>query len=151
VCVRMVRVALVALPVATTVTMFFALIHRSSGLLHTQPTLSLLRASRAASRTTRTASALFSTDTDTSVSASTSASVPVPRVDRTKVKKLLEADASIIGQTVFVQGWVRTVRDQKNFAFVEINDGSSLAGIQAVADSSIASYSQVSIPVYSVY
>lgn len=34
---------------------------------------------------------------------------------------------------VVVKGWVRTVRKQKNLAFVEVNDGSNLAGIQVVA------------------
>lgn len=33
---------------------------------------------------------------------------------------------------VAVKGWVRTVRKQKTLAFVEVNDGSSLAGIQCV-------------------
>lgn len=39
---------------------------------------------------------------------------------------------SNIGKTYEVRGWVRTVRDQKTFAFVDINDGSTLAGLQAV-------------------
>lgn len=75
---------------------------------------------------------------------------PVTQIDmstvgRVKVKKILEAnEASIIGQVVKVQGWVRTVRDQKKFAFIEINDGSSLGGLQAVADAQIASYDEVS-------
>lgn len=39
--------------------------------------------------------------------------------------------------------WVRTVRDQKKFSFIEINDGSSLSGIQIVAESNIDTYSEV--------
>ncbi len=35
---------------------------------------------------------------------------------------------------ITVQGWVRTKRDAKNFVFLEINDGSSLKGIQVVVD-----------------
>ncbi len=34
---------------------------------------------------------------------------------------------------VAVKGWVKTVRKQKTLAFVEVNDGSNLAGIQCVA------------------
>ena len=34
---------------------------------------------------------------------------------------------------VTVKGWVKTVRKQKTLAFVEVNDGSNLAGIQCVA------------------
>jgi asparaginyl-tRNA synthetase len=35
---------------------------------------------------------------------------------------------------VTVRGWVRTKREMKNLVFVEVNDGSSLAGIQCVFD-----------------
>jgi asparaginyl-tRNA synthetase len=38
------------------------------------------------------------------------------------------------GQVVTVQGWVRTKRELKAFAFVEVNDGSSLQGLQVVID-----------------
>ena len=45
------------------------------------------------------------------------------------------------GATATVQGWVRTRRDSKGgFSFLEINDGSCLAGIQVVADNSLANY-----------
>ena len=33
---------------------------------------------------------------------------------------------------VLVKGWVRTVRKQKTLAFVEVNDGSNLSGLQCV-------------------
>ena len=56
---------------------------------------------------------------------------------------LLEEGESAIGRTVLLKGWVRTVRDQKNFSFVEVNDGSSLAGMQVVAMSDIESYGVV--------
>ena len=35
---------------------------------------------------------------------------------------------------VLIKGWVRTRRDSKEFSFLEINDGSCLANIQAVVD-----------------
>ena len=63
-------------------------------------------------------------------------------MERLKVKKILESDAgSIVGRTIVVRGWVRTVRDQKKFAFIEVNDGSSLTGIQCVAEAEIPTYS----------
>ncbi|MCL2763517.1 MAG: asparagine--tRNA ligase [Treponema sp.] len=37
-------------------------------------------------------------------------------------------------QKIDVRGWVRTVRDMKNMVFVEVNDGSCLAGIQCTFD-----------------
>jgi len=44
------------------------------------------------------------------------------------------------GQTVLVEGWVRTRRDSKDCSFLEINDGSSLANIQVVVDADHAQY-----------
>ncbi|MGG6294350.1 asparagine--tRNA ligase [Leptolyngbya sp. AN02str] len=44
------------------------------------------------------------------------------------------------GETVTIQGWVRTKRDQKEFSFVEVNDGSSLAGLQAVVSQDVPGY-----------
>lgn len=64
-------------------------------------------------------------------------------VSRLKVKKILESDDSVLGKKVTVQGWVRTVRDQKKFSFIEINDGSTLTGIQAVAVCDIETYGEV--------
>jgi asparaginyl-tRNA synthetase len=51
-------------------------------------------------------------------------------LQRIKVKKLFESGVEIVGKSVKIQGWVRTVRDQKKFAFIEVNDGSSLTGCQ---------------------
>ncbi len=48
------------------------------------------------------------------------------------IKKLL--DGSMVGQNVVVCGWVRTCRDSKNMAFMEINDGTSLKHLQLVID-----------------
>lgn len=56
---------------------------------------------------------------------------------RQKIKQLLNADESIIGQTALVCGWVRSVRDQKSFAFIELTDGSCLSTFQVIADPSM--------------
>jgi asparaginyl-tRNA synthetase len=46
-----------------------------------------------------------------------------------------------IGKQVEVRGWVRTRRDSKGgFSFIEINDGSCLGNIQAIADQSLPNY-----------
>lgn len=42
--------------------------------------------------------------------------------------------SDLLGKTITLCGWVRTVRDQKNFAFVEINDGSTLVGFQVIVE-----------------
>jgi len=46
-------------------------------------------------------------------------------------------------ETVTVQAWVRTKREQKEFSFVEVNDGSSLAGLQVVVNQDLPDYSNV--------
>lgn len=43
-------------------------------------------------------------------------------------------------ETVTIQGWVRTKREQKEFCFVEINDGSSMVGLQAILNPSLPDY-----------
>lgn len=43
-------------------------------------------------------------------------------------------------QTVTIQGWVRTKRDLKNFAFLEVNDGSSLANLQVILEATLPDY-----------
>ena len=50
---------------------------------------------------------------------------------RQRVAALLESGTAQVGQEVLINGWVRTVRSQKTFSFVEVNDGSSLGGVQA--------------------
>ncbi|MFM7427414.1 MAG: asparagine--tRNA ligase [Elainella sp.] len=46
-------------------------------------------------------------------------------------------------QSVTVQGWVRTKREQKEFCFVEVNDGSSMAGLQAVLNQDLPDYGEI--------
>ncbi|SHO52201.1 asparagine--tRNA ligase [Desulfopila aestuarii] len=45
-------------------------------------------------------------------------------------------------QRVIVAGWVRTRRDTGTFSFLEVNDGSCLANLQVIADSSLANYEE---------
>ncbi len=52
---------------------------------------------------------------------------------RTKIKSI-QKDASLVGKEVLVKGWIRTVRNQKLFTFIEINDGSTLSNLQIIAD-----------------
>ena len=73
-------------------------------------------------------------------------SVPTTQqqLPRLKVRRILSSnEEEIVGKRIVVRGWVRTVRDQKKFSFIEVNDGSSLTGIQCVAEADIASYSEV--------
>ena len=42
------------------------------------------------------------------------------------------AEAKMSDDPVSIKGWVKTVRKQKTLAFVEVNDGSNMSGIQCV-------------------
>jgi hypothetical protein len=64
----------------------------------------------------------------TAINATPSSSVGTDIIPRVKA-----ADAKGPSDgPVLVKGWVRTVRKQKTLAFVEVNDGSNLGGIQCV-------------------
>ena len=45
-----------------------------------------------------------------------------------------------VGNTIEVCGWLRTRRDSGGLSFLEISDGSCLAGLQVVAEESLANY-----------
>jgi len=46
-------------------------------------------------------------------------------------------------ESLVVQGWVRTKRDLKGFAFIEVNDGSSLANLQVVINQDLPDYEAI--------
>ena len=53
---------------------------------------------------------------------------------RTELKTVFTDYAAMGGKTVTVAGWVRTLRDSKAFAFVELNDGSFFKNCQIVLE-----------------
>ena len=73
---------------------------------------------------------------------------------RTRIKELknmVPGRPSFVGAEVTIKRWVRTVRNQKTFAFIEINDGSTLSNFQVLVnadypkfDRLISSFSTVS-------
>ncbi len=58
----------------------------------------------------------------------------------TKIKKIQPTD---LGKTLTVCGWIRTMREQKNFAFLELNDGSSLTSLQIILEPSLPNYAEL--------
>jgi asparaginyl-tRNA synthetase len=64
---------------------------------------------------------------------------------RTKLNKILhhEKPEVLLHQTVTVAGWVRSIRDQKSFAFLALNDGSTFANLQVVIDSDLPHYETI--------
>jgi len=64
-------------------------------------------------------------------------------VEFTSIKSIFECGGkSYIGKKTAVCGWVKTVRDSKAFAFIELNDGSYFKNLQVVIDSSINGFSK---------
>jgi asparaginyl-tRNA synthetase len=65
---------------------------------------------------------------------------------RTKIKEIkqpLPHRPSMLGTETTVKGWVRTVRNQKTFTFIEINDGSTFSTFQVVADVKLPNYEKI--------
>ena len=61
----------------------------------------------------------------------------------TSVKDLYRKTGDYINNNVQVSGWVRTVRNSKNFGFIELNDGSFFKNVQIVFDSSLDNFENV--------
>ena len=56
---------------------------------------------------------------------------------RTETKAILGEPQKYIGHRLRVDGWARTVRDSKNFGFIELNDGSGFTNLQIFLDREI--------------
>ena len=52
----------------------------------------------------------------------------------TDIKAIFADAGGYVGQTITVCGWVRTFRESKNVAFVELNDGTTCKNLQIVID-----------------
>ena len=60
---------------------------------------------------------------------------------RKKIHTLFTSkDSDVIDTEVTLCGWIKTVRHQKSFAFLEINDGSSLKNMQVIVDPSMKNF-----------
>lgn len=54
---------------------------------------------------------------------------------RTEIRHLFENSSSYGGQAVTVCGWIRSIRDGKTVAFIQLTDGSYFTPVQAVLES----------------
>ncbi len=53
-------------------------------------------------------------------------------MERTKIARIYAGADALAGQEILVCGWARTIRDLKNFGFIELNDGSCFKNLQIV-------------------
>jgi len=64
-------------------------------------------------------------------------------VERVEVKQLFRNYCAYIDQNVVVCGWIRTIRDSKRFAFIELNDGTFFKNLQIVIDDTLPNFDEV--------
>lgn len=65
-------------------------------------------------------------------------------MEMTTVKSIFRNKETYMDKKVKLGAWVRKIRSQKNFGFLEINDGSFFNGIQVVFDSSLENFDEIS-------
>ena len=59
------------------------------------------------------------------------------------VKDLFRNIDKYEGEEVEISGWVKTLRDSKNFGFIEINDGSFFKNVQIVFDTNLSNFEDI--------
>ena len=65
-------------------------------------------------------------------------------MERQRISGIYADAAAFAGRELTVCGWVRTIRDMKNFGFVELNDGSSHKSLQVVLErGSLSNYDEI--------
>ncbi|MFR3819750.1 MAG: asparagine--tRNA ligase, partial [Fusobacterium varium] len=65
-------------------------------------------------------------------------------MEKVTVKSLYRDKEKFIDQEVEISGWIKKIRVQKNFGFIEINDGSFFKGIQIVFDTKLNNFDEIS-------
>ena len=61
-----------------------------------------------------------------------------------RVSELKQKAKDLQEKEILVQGWVRTNRDQKEFGFINLNDGSTVTNLQVVYDKDLDNFEEVS-------
>lgn len=61
-----------------------------------------------------------------------------------KVKDIFREGEKYLNKEVELFGWVRKIRDQKKFGFIELNDGSFFKGVQIVFEEGLDNYDEIS-------
>ena len=62
-------------------------------------------------------------------------------MNRIKIRNIFSRNSELTD--VLIKGWIRTIRNSKNFSFIELNDGSCLKNIQVIADDKLVNYDLV--------
>ncbi len=60
-----------------------------------------------------------------------------------KIKTLFTNTEDFVDKEVSIEGWVKTVRDSKDFGFLELNDGSFFKNVQVVFDNTLSNFTEI--------
>src|SRR5680860_1202348 len=60
------------------------------------------------------------------------------------IKSLYRDSSKHLGQNININAWVRTLRNSKEFGFIEVNDGTFFKGLQVVFDTTLENFAEVS-------
>lgn len=64
-------------------------------------------------------------------------------MNKLTIRDLYKSPKSFENQTIFLEGWVKTVRDSKTFGFIELNDGSFFKNVQIVFDNNLNNFEEI--------
>ncbi len=64
-------------------------------------------------------------------------------MEKIVIKDLYRNIEKYINKEITLEGWVRTVRDSKNFGFIEINDGSFFKNVQVVFSDKLNNFNEI--------
>lgn len=59
------------------------------------------------------------------------------------VKDLYKNTNKFVNQEITLEGWVKTVRDSKNFGFIELNDGTFFKNVQIVFHDTLENFAEI--------
>ena len=61
----------------------------------------------------------------------------------TTVKNLYKDTNNFVNKEITIEGWVKTVRDSKNFGFIELNDGTFFKNVQIVFHDNLENFEEI--------
>ena len=64
-------------------------------------------------------------------------------MENTLIKEIFKNTENYLEKEIQVSGWVRTIRDSKNFGFIELNDGSFFSNLQIVFDNKLNNFDDI--------
>ena len=64
-------------------------------------------------------------------------------MEKVLVKNLFKDTKNYIGKDIVIEGWIRTIRDSKNFGFIELNDGSFFYNVQIVFSNNLSNFEEI--------